>query len=354
MEDLICSRVSRAQVKKAVKALSSYTLKLRAEDEKRLVLGAKDDFVYLVIATKPMPSEATSIRPIRIPITYPIVDPRNHPVCLLTKDPQREYKALLTNKQIGFISKVVGIEKLRGKFKAFESRRELVQSHALFLADDRIIHRLPQLWGRYLFKAKTQPLPVNLRSSNLKAELEQAICSAYMHRIQGPCMNVKIATATFTDNQIIENIAIAIPAIVSKIEGGWDNVQSLHIKTSQSVSLPVWSSPHLNLDPTPTDEQPSARESDQGTDLENRVDTKSVPFDAPCPSDPPSPQSTMADQNVSTNQVLHPKGLAVEILKVKCKPASRIKRKGEKDRARRRKIKNRGPKQNVLGGRRGR
>jgi ribosome biogenesis protein UTP30 len=33
----------------------------------------------------------------------------------------------------------------------------------------------------------------------------------------------------------------AIPFVVANVHEGWENVQSLHIKTSQSVSLPIWS-----------------------------------------------------------------------------------------------------------------
>jgi ribosome biogenesis protein UTP30 len=43
------------------------------------------------------------------------MDPRQNPVCLLVKDPQREYKDLLEEKKIKFISRVVGMEKLQGK-----------------------------------------------------------------------------------------------------------------------------------------------------------------------------------------------------------------------------------------------
>ncbi len=41
--------------------------------------------------------------------------------------------------------------------------------------------------------------------------------------------------------QIVENISTAIPAIAKTIQGGWDNIQSLNIKTNHSVSLPIWS-----------------------------------------------------------------------------------------------------------------
>lgn len=88
------------------------------------------------------------------PIEHPLVDPRTTSICLITKDPQREYKDLLESKNIKFISRVVGIAKLKGKFKAFEARRLLLKENGLFLADDRVIPLLPKLLGSKWFEAK--------------------------------------------------------------------------------------------------------------------------------------------------------------------------------------------------------
>lgn len=54
MTELIDSHVSRDQVERAVKALSSYIRKSRAEEDESRLLGAKEDFVWLVVATKKM------------------------------------------------------------------------------------------------------------------------------------------------------------------------------------------------------------------------------------------------------------------------------------------------------------
>ena len=75
-------------------------------------------------------------------------------MCLITKDPQREYKDLLEQHNIKFISRVVGLEKLKGKFKAYEARRFLLKENGLFLADDRVIPLLPRLLGTKWFDAK--------------------------------------------------------------------------------------------------------------------------------------------------------------------------------------------------------
>jgi ribosome biogenesis protein UTP30 len=43
-----------------------------------------------------------------------------------------------------------------------------------------------------------------------------------------------------TPSQILENIKTALPAISKIIKGGRENIQSFHIKTHSSVSLPIW------------------------------------------------------------------------------------------------------------------
>lgn len=93
------------------------------------------------------------------PLKHALVDPRVSPVCLITKDPQREYKDLLESHKIKFISRVVGIEKLKGKFKSYEARRMLLKENGMFLADERVIPLLPGLLGKKWFDAKKYDSP---------------------------------------------------------------------------------------------------------------------------------------------------------------------------------------------------
>lgn len=131
-------------------------------------------------------------------------------MCLITKDPQREYKDLLEQHNVKFISRVVGVEKLKGKFKAFEARRLLLKENDLFLADERVIPLLPRLLGSKWFEAKKcvalvvtfliikengirQPIPVCMTRKDLKSELERAIESSYMHQNKGTCTYVLLS-----------------------------------------------------------------------------------------------------------------------------------------------------------------
>lgn len=232
----------RKQFKKAVDALVGYMKKKVAESEKSdLLAGEDNEDVWLGVTLKRMPPKDNH-KPQRIPLPHPLMDPRRNPVCLLVKDPQREYKDLLEEKKIKFISRVVGMEKLQGKFKAFEARRQLMKEHDLFLVDDRIVPEMPRVLGRSWLEAKRSPIPVTLKRADLKAELERAIASTYLRINKGTSVSVKIASLNVhSPSEIYDNLCAAVPYLDTKLPlGGWDNVQSLHIKTTSSIALPIW------------------------------------------------------------------------------------------------------------------
>jgi ribosome biogenesis protein UTP30 len=217
-----------------------YALNQQQKREENELLPGKEEYIWLQISVKRVHAEA-KLKPRRIPVKYPLVDPRDSAVCLITKDPQREYKDLLDQAGVKFINRVVGVEKLKGKFKPYEARRALLRENGLFLADDRVIPLLPNLLGKIFFTAKKQPIPVSLTRKDLKGELERAISATYMHQNRGTCTSVKFGTLSQSPDQVLANRKTALPAVIAVVQGGWDNVQSLGIKTSKSASLPIWS-----------------------------------------------------------------------------------------------------------------
>ncbi|KAG1869036.1 ribosomal protein L1p/L10e family-domain-containing protein [Suillus subalutaceus] len=237
--ELIDSHISVKQCTRAVHALHTYALTKQKEQEENELLPSNEQYVWLQITVKRMHPEH-KIKPFKIPLKHPLIDPRVTPVCLITKDPQREYKDLLESHKIKFIPRVVGITKLKGKFKSYEARRMLLKENGMFLADERVIPLLPGLLGKKWFDAKKQPIPVCLTRKDLKGELERAIESTYMHQNRGTCTSVKIGLLSHAPEKVLDNIKISLPAIVNNIKGNWDNIQSLHIKTNSSISLPIW------------------------------------------------------------------------------------------------------------------
>jgi len=249
---------STDQATKAVNALYAHHQKVRGEKEKTQLIS-KEEHVWLCVNTKVMPKKKSN-KPFRIQLPNPpLPPPPTSSVCLISKTPQREYKDLLAAPEhnIKFVSRVVGVEKLRGKHAPYEARRRLCSEHDVFLCDERVMEMMPKLLGKTWFDAKKQPIPVNLTRKDLKGELSRAISSTYFHESLGTSTSIRIATASHhTPEQTAANLLAAIPQVIAKLQAryqtssgdeeealasGWDLVHSIGIKTSGSIMLPIWS-----------------------------------------------------------------------------------------------------------------
>ncbi|KND01148.1 uncharacterized protein SPPG_04240 [Spizellomyces punctatus DAOM BR117] len=231
------------QVSKAVRALMAYEKKSQAiqseEQKTNLIEEDASKSVLVIVATKKMP-DRLRLKPQRILLKHPLYAESD--VCLITKDPQRTYKDLLQSKAVTGISKVMGISKLRAKFKPYEAKRQLCASYDLFLADERVIPLLPSLIGKTFFAKKKHPAPVDLTKNDLAGEIQSALHSTYLITNNGVCNAVKIGTTRFDEEQLIENVMQAVSEIAKKIPKKWNNILSIHLKTTDSIALPIFNS----------------------------------------------------------------------------------------------------------------
>ena len=44
----------------------------------------------------------------------------------------------------------------------------------------------------------------------------------------------------YTPEELVENLRVALPQVVSKLPGKWANVQNIEVKTGRSAALPIW------------------------------------------------------------------------------------------------------------------
>jgi len=232
------SKLDQDQVTKAVVALLKH---LDNAKKQKNELIDEEDTILLIFSLFKIPDQRT-VKPIPIPIPNSLHN-ENLELCIFTKDPQKEYKEKFA--QLGIkSSKVIGLSKLRKNFKPYEAKRQLCSSYDLFLADDRIIPSLPKALGTSFFKRKKQPIPIDLKG-NIRKEIEKATKSTYLF-LNGPCSAVKIGKSHLTRDQVVQNILECTELIVKKIPKKWNNIQSIHIKSTDSISLPIY-----NKLPTP-------------------------------------------------------------------------------------------------------
>ncbi|ODQ55589.1 ribosomal protein L1, partial [Saitoella complicata NRRL Y-17804] len=202
--------------------------------------------VYLNLSTKKFIVDKKKLKPSRIALAHSLYPEGVTSVCLLVKDPQRTYKDLVEEAGLGdLVQRVIGVGKLKAKWKTYEKRRQLRDTHDLFLADDRVVPLLPALLGKVFLEKKRNPVPISLSGAEtaeqLKKEIRRATNATYVHLAPGTVTSIKVGTTGMPAEHVAANIEKVVEALVEKyVSGGWKGIRRFDIKTAESASLPVW------------------------------------------------------------------------------------------------------------------
>jgi ribosome biogenesis protein UTP30 len=178
---------------------------------------------------------------------------------------------------------VVAVSKLKTKYKSFESRRQLVAEYDIFLADERIISLLPKLLGKTFYKVTAKrPVPVSLTGKenyhgkgrdtsegqlkrkrdkesggpetvgqpfDVGPEIQKALDSTLVHLAPAATTAIRVAWAGWPAEWVAENIEAVVGGITTKfVPKGWRGLKSLHIKSPNSIALPIWLASELWAD----------------------------------------------------------------------------------------------------------
>lgn len=131
-----------------------------------------------------------------------------------------------------------------------------------------------------------------------------------------PSRSIKIASTSHSTTQIVKNLEIALPSIVAKIPDGWGNIQSLHIKTSQSASLPIWTCDLTSGDRWTVTSEPTILLSTQDSEIKSgkrrREETTEDVSNAPAQRKKSASAISATSQSEKerpskTGRVIHPK-----------------------------------------------
>lgn len=204
--------------------------------------------IWLVLTTKKYITDSKKLKPTPVHVPHPLTNPTTTTLCLIVKDPQRHYKDLVEEAGLSsVVTRVIGVGKLKKKFKTYESLRQLFDSHDMFIADDRIVTMLPTVMGKTFYKKTAKmPVPVAIAgaadsANSLKKTVTKVLESTFVHLAPASSTSIRVALSSFTPEQVVENISAVMDAMTGKkIPGGWKNVKTVHIKTAESASLPIY------------------------------------------------------------------------------------------------------------------
>jgi len=142
----------------------------------------------------------------------------------------------------GGVTEAVGVGALKKRCESHESKRLLKDSHDVFLADDRILPLLPRILGSKFFSSKKQPIPVCLSrgdGSSVRERVRKALSGTVFLATKGTSVTVKIGRGSMTAGQLADNATAAFAGAVALLPGGSRSVASAHLKTAESLALPV-------------------------------------------------------------------------------------------------------------------
>lgn len=225
------------------------------------------------------------LQPGKIILPHPLNTNEEVSVCLITADPQRWYKNAVADEfpedLRAKIGRVIDISHLRAKFKAFEAQRKLFSEHDVFLADTRIINRLPKALGKSFYKTTTKrPIPVVLMAQREKvdgkrvprpkgkkekrdpaenvnarpvpeivAEVQRAIGAALVHLSPSTNTAVKVGYADWEPEKLAANIDKVVRELVERfVPQKWQNVRNFYVKGPETAALPIYQTDELWLD----------------------------------------------------------------------------------------------------------
>ncbi|CAM8958874.1 unnamed protein product [Rhodiola kirilowii] len=244
------SKLSRGTVQKAVNSLVKWR---RAHSS----LGDKDDdYFNLIVTLQRIPSKVRRVN-YRIDLPTPLRSVSETEICLIVDDRRtskvEKLKSNASEKAVtaedAGVSKVLKISKVKANYRALDEKRKLWDAYDVFLAEKRIVERLPAVLGKHFYKNKKKvPLEVEFVRGNWREEVEKAVGSAYMHLSSGTCSVVKVGRCGMAKEEIVENVVAAVEGIVQVMPRRWDSIRSFHLKLNESLALPVYEAlPDLEL-----------------------------------------------------------------------------------------------------------
>lgn len=269
-QTLKASKALLAHIKKAASSIDTTSAK------RSLFQGDDDDHedtpIWLTLTTKRHITDKARLKPGKIALPHSLNANEHSTICAITADPQRAYKNIIGSDEFPAdlrkrITRVIDLGKLKAKYSQYEAQRKLFSEHDIFLADDRIVNRLPKILGKTFYKSTVKrPIPVVFSAKRSKVngkrtgrdktkqdevnagtaasiakEIQKGLSSALVSLSPATNTAIRIGFADWTAEQIADNVDAVVTKLVgSWVPDQWRNVRSIYIKGPMTAALPIW------------------------------------------------------------------------------------------------------------------
>ncbi|RXW17490.1 hypothetical protein EST38_g8367 [Candolleomyces aberdarensis] len=113
--------------------------------------------------------------------------------------------------------------------------KKLAKKYDAFLASEALIKQIPRLLG----PAGKFPTPVS-HSEDLTTKITEVRSTIKFQLKKVLCLGVAVGHIQMTDDQVLANVMLSINFLVSLLKKNWQNVKSLHIKSTMGKPIRLY------------------------------------------------------------------------------------------------------------------
>ncbi|KAF8703608.1 hypothetical protein HU200_032428 [Digitaria exilis] len=117
---------------------------------------------------------------------------------------------------------------------------------SLVLVDRRL--RIPGGNGKKAGAKRGVTVPVDLSNPAWAESAREAARCVELRVEGGTCRAVRVGHGALAPEEAVENVVAAVEAAAACVPRKWRNVRALHVKSPESVALPLYSAPGTNSD----------------------------------------------------------------------------------------------------------
>merc|ERR1712018_500369 len=123
--------------------------------------------------------------------------------------------------------------------KKLNKDKKLAKKYDAFLASDALIRQIPRLLGPGLNKAGKFP-SILAQGDDMVQKIEEMKATIKFQMKKVLCLAVAVGDVKMNDDQLVQNINMSINFLVSLLKKQWQNVRSLHIKTTMGPAIRLY------------------------------------------------------------------------------------------------------------------
>merc|ERR1712050_562760 len=123
------------------------------------------------------------------------------------------------------------VEALKKLNKQKKLVKKLAKKYDAFLASESLIKQIPRLLGPGLNKAGKFPSLLT-HGDNIDEKINDLKSTIKFQMKKVLCLSVAIGNLSMDEDQLVQNIHLAINFLVSLLKKHWQNIRSLYIKST--------------------------------------------------------------------------------------------------------------------------